>query len=117
MLTAQKKSLNTPDEVRSFPKANVDVVKVGDATMMRLTYEPGWKWSEHVKAIVGTDSCQILHFGYVVSGRLHVAMSDGTAMEIGQGDALLIPPGHDAWVIGSEPCVILDLPGAYPAGK
>ena len=117
MPTAQKKNFNTPDETRNLPKATVDFVKVGEATLVRATYEPGWKWSDHAKPVVGTDSCQMLHFGYLVSGQLHVVMSDGTVLEVGQGDAVLIPPGHDAWVVGSEPCVLLDLPGAYPTGK
>ena len=107
------KSFNKPDEVRTPPKTKIEVVKVGDSTMMRATFEPGWKWSECVKPIAGTDSCQAPHVNYVISGRMKVVMDDGTEMEMGPGDAADIPPGHDAWVIGDEPCVAID----FAAGK
>ena len=107
------KSFNKPDEVRTPPKTKIEVVKVGDSTMMRATFEPGWKWSECVKPIAGTNSCQAPHVNYVISGRMKVVMDDGTEMEMGAGDAADIPPGHDAWVIGNEPCVAID----FAAGK
>lgn len=107
------KSFNKPDEVRTPPKTKIEVVKVGDSTMMRATFEPGWKWSECVKPIAGTNSCQAPHVNYVISGRMKVVMDDGTEMEMGPGDAADIPPGHDAWVIGDEPCVAID----FAAGK
>lgn len=107
------KSLNNPDEVRTPPKTKIEVVKVGDTTVMRATFEPGWKWSECVKPIAGTDSCQAPHINYVISGRMKVVMDDGTEMEMGPGDAADIPPGHDAWVLGNEPCVAID----FAAGK
>ena len=95
------------------PKTKIEVVKVGDSTVMRATFEPGWKWSECIKPIAGTDSCQAPHVNYVISGRMKVVMDDGTEMEMGPGDAADIPPGHDAWVIGNEPCVAID----FAAGK
>jgi len=107
------KSFDKPDEVRTPPKTKIEVVKVGDSTMMRATFEPGWKWSECVKPIAGTNSCQAPHVNYVISGRMKVVMDDGTEMEMGPGDAADIPPGHDAWVIGDEPCVAID----FAAGK
>ncbi len=107
------KSFNNPDEVRTPPKTKIEVVKVGDSTVMRATFEPGWKWSECVKPIAGTNSCQAPHVNYVISGRMKVVMDDGTEMEMGPGDAADIPPGHDAWVIGNEPCVAID----FAAGK
>lgn len=107
------KSFNKPDEVRTPPKTKIEVVKVGDSTVMRATFEPGWKWSECIKPIAGTNSCQAPHVNYVISGRMKVVMDDGTEMEMGAGDAADIPPGHDAWVIGNEPCVAID----FAAGK
>ena len=108
MATFQKKSFTTPDEKRTPPKATVEFVKFGDMPVARVTYESGWRWSEHMKPVMGTDSCQVLHFGYVISGHMHVAMNDGTESDIGPGDIGIIPPGHDGWVVGSEPCVFLD---------
>jgi hypothetical protein len=75
---------------------------------MRSVYEPGWRWSEHVKPIVGTDSCQATHVGYVLSGRMHIVMDDGAEAEIGPGEFVRIQPGHDAWTLGDEACVIVD---------
>lgn len=106
-----KKSLNTPDEVRTFPKGKIELVNLGSVTVGRGTFEPGWKWSECVKPIAGTDSCQSAHTGYVLSGRMQARMDDGTESEVGPGDALVLPPGHDAWTVGNEPCVVLDFSG------
>ena len=105
----QQKSLGSPDETRTFENGEVGVVTLGDFTASRLVLEPGWRWSENVKPIAGTDSCQVLHTGYHVSGRLHVRMEDGTEKEFGPGDAYVIPPGHDAWVVGDEPVVSVDM--------
>jgi hypothetical protein len=107
-----KKSFATPDEVRNPPKARVEVVNLGDVQAMRATFEPGWKWSESVKPIAGTNSCQVAHLGYQISGRLTVRMDDGTEYQFGPGDACAIPPGHDAWVEGNEPVVLIDFQGA-----
>lgn len=108
----QGKNLGTPDETREFDKGKMDVVNLGEATVGRAVFEPGWKWSECVKPIAGTDSCQVSHLGYVVSGRMHVRMDDGSEIELGPGDAVVISAGHDAWILGDEPCVMLDFAGA-----
>jgi quercetin dioxygenase-like cupin family protein len=101
----QKKSLDSPDETRTFENGKVDVTTLGEFNASRFMLEPGWRWSENVKPIAGTDSCQVLHTGYQVSGRLHVRLNDGTEEEVGPGEAYVIPPGHDAWVVGDEPVV------------
>jgi mannose-6-phosphate isomerase-like protein (cupin superfamily) len=106
-----------PDEVRSFDKGRMDVVTLDNVTVGKATFEPGWRWSEAVKPIAGTDSCQVPHVGYVISGRMKVVMDDGAEMECGPNDALVIPPGHDAWIVGDEPCVILDFAGADEYAK
>jgi hypothetical protein len=93
---------DSPDETRTPDKTRVDVIRVGSTTAARMAFEPGWKWSECVKPVTGTDSCQARHVGVVQSGRLHVAHEDGTEVEIGPGDAYVIEPGHDAWVVGDE---------------
>ena len=113
----QTKSLDTPDETRNLPKTKVEVVTFGDRSIMRVTLEPGWKWSEHVKPTVGTQSCQVERFGYCISGRLRVRMDDGTEAEIRPGDADMIPPGHDAWVIGDQPFIGLDVIGGPIYGQ
>ena len=95
-------SFDDPGETRAFDKGRSDLVTLGDATLGRLTFEPGWRWSESVKPLAGTDSCQSHHMGVVVSGRMHVEMGDGASTEIGPGEAYEIPPGHDAWVVGDE---------------
>jgi len=119
-VTLEAKNLDTPDEKRSFEHGEMHVVTVAGATIGRATFRPGWKWSNDVKPIAGTDSCQAGHTGYVISGRMHVKMDDGTEAEAGPGDGVVISPGHDAWVVGDEPCVMLDWSGsanyAKPAG-
>ena len=105
----QQKTLDSPDETRTFENGKAQVVTLGDFSASRLTLEPGWRWSENVRPIAGTDSCQVLHTGYQVSGRLHVRLDDGTEAEVGPGEAYVIPPGHDAWVVGDEPVVTVDM--------
>jgi quercetin dioxygenase-like cupin family protein len=117
-MTLEVKSLNSPDESRPFvDKGKADIVKVGDATVGRTVFEPGWRWSEHIKPIAGTDSCQSNHTGYCISGRMKVVMDDGEEAEIGPGDAFVISPGHDAWIVGDEPCVALDFSGMAEYAK
>lgn len=112
MTNIEHKSLNAPDEVRTFDKGQVEVVKLANGVIGRATFQPGWKWSECVKPIAKTESCQTAHFGYVISGRMKVVMDDGSSTEFGPGDAMNIPPGHDAWIVGSDPCVCIDVTGA-----
>jgi mannose-6-phosphate isomerase-like protein (cupin superfamily) len=97
-----KKSFDAPDETRSPDKTKVDVIRVADVQAARLTLQPGWRWSECIKPVVGTDSCQARHVGMVAAGRMHVVQDDGTESEVTAGDAYVIDPGHDAWVVGDE---------------
>lgn len=117
MAGPQRKALDQPDETRPIDKGKVDVVQVGSGTVMRTTLEPGWRWSESVQPVVGGDSCQVDHFGYCISGELHVQMNDGEELDIGPGDVVRIPPGHDAWVIGNEPYVAVDFTGGPEYAK
>ena len=112
-----KKNLSRPDETRSFEKGRVELVTVNDVTFGRATLQPGWKWSTCVKPIAKTKSCEAPHLAYFVSGRLHVAMDDGSEMEFGPGDLSLVPPGHDAWVVGNESVVMIDVSGAVEYAK
>jgi quercetin dioxygenase-like cupin family protein len=117
MAEGELKTMRTPDETRTFERGKIEVVNIGGGTVGRATFEPGWRWSEHVKPIAGTDLCQAAHFGYQVSGRLHVKMADGRELESGPGDVAVIPPGHDAWVVGDEPVVMIDWSGAANYAK
>ena len=107
----QKKSLNSPDEVRTFEKGKIEIGNIGDVSIGRSTFEPGWSWESCVKPIVKTNSCEAPHTGYIVSGRIKVVMDDGTEGEAGPGDIAVIPPGHNAWVVGNEPFVGIDITG------
>jgi uncharacterized protein YjlB len=107
-----KKSFTVPDETRPISKGKVEVLKLEDFPVIRNTFEPGWRWTESVKPIAKTDSCQVYHILYVLSGKLGVRLDDGSTAEFGPGDVGVIPAGHDAWVIGNEPCVNLDFGGA-----
>jgi quercetin dioxygenase-like cupin family protein len=99
-------------EVRTFEKGRFEVIEIGGMTLGRATYEPGWKWSEHVGAATGEASCQVEHVGTVVSGRAAVRMDDGAELVMEPGDVFYVPPGHDSWVVGDEPYVSLHLLGA-----
>jgi hypothetical protein len=104
----ESKNTATPDDKRSFEHGEISLVNLTGFTVGLADLQPGWRWSADVKPLVGTDTCQGTHNSYVVSGRLHVAMSDGRELELGPGDAHLVGPGHDAWVVGDEPCVTID---------
>ena len=97
---------DSPDEVRSPDKTAVHIVRMGgSATAARMTLQPGWRWSECIKPIAGTDSCQVKHVGLVQSGTLRIRHNDGTEGDVGTGQPYVIEPGHDAWVVGDEPFV------------
>lgn len=109
--TPQRKSLDQPDETRSFPKGRLDIVTVGGTSVGRGTFQPGWKWSESVKPIAETESCQVAHLGYIVAGSMTALTDDGVTLRFVAGDAMSLPPGHDAWVEGNEPCILIDFVG------
>lgn len=112
MSDLQTKQFEAPDEVRPFQAhGHVDLVNLANGPIGRGVFEPGWRWSNDVKPLAGTDSCQVEHVGYVISGRMKVVMDDGQEAEVGPGDAFNMPPGHDAWTVGDEPCVLLDFGG------
>lgn len=104
-------SFGEPSEVREMPLGRVELVKVGGATVGRATFQPGWRWSTSLKPIVKTESCDVPHFQYHLSGVLMVRMDDGTELTCRPGDISLLPPGHDAWVVGNDPVVVVDFQG------
>ena len=117
MATSEHKEFKSPDETRAFPNGKVELVNIGGGVVGKLTLEPGWKWSEHVKPIAGTEWCEAPHFQYHASGRLHVVMQDGAEFEAGPGGVTALPSGHDAWVVGDEPVVLIDWSGASNYAK
>ena len=106
------KQFERPDEIRAFAKGKFELIHIHGMTIGRATYEPGWKWSEHVGKAVGAKSCSVEHVGIVISGRATAAMDDGRVIEMKAGDVFYIAPGHDSWVVGDEPYVSLHLMGA-----
>lgn len=109
MAAFEKKSFNTPEEVQPFQaKGQAEAVTLSGRHVWRRIFEPGWRWSEHLKPLVGTDSCELAHLLYCQSGRMRVWMDDGTEGELGPGDVVRIPPGHESEVIGNEPCIFID---------
>ena len=117
MAGIESKSLEKPDEIRTPAKTKIDVVHVGETEVGRFTFEPGWKWSECIKPVVKTDSCQADHLGFVVSGQIRVVHEDGTQVDVSAGDAYRIAPGHDAWVVGDEPFVGIEFKSAATYAK
>ena len=117
MEKAESKNFNTPDEVREFPKGRVEITNVAARPIGHAILEPGWKWSTCVKPIANTPSCQAAHFQYHLAGVLRVRMDDGTELEFKPGDVAYIPPGHDAWVVGSEPVEVVDFQGMSQYAK
>ena len=115
-MTLITKNLDAPDDKRSFEHGEMNVVTLAGATVGRAVFRPGWRWSTDVKPVVGTDSCEVAHTGYLVAGRMHILMDDGTEGDAGAGDVVVISPGHDAWVVGDEDCVMLDWSGAADYG-
>ncbi|NKY46378.1 cupin domain-containing protein [Nocardia cerradoensis] len=104
------RNFDAADETREFESGSgrLEVVQAPSGAVGRAVFEPGWRWSTHVKPIAGTDSCQAAHIGYCVSGRMHIRMDDGTECEVGPGDFMQCPPGHDAWTVGDQACVMID---------
>lgn len=111
MIDVILKRFDKPDETRTFPKGRFEIIHIAGMSIGRATYEPGWRWSEHVDAATGSRECQIEHVGLVVSGKATAAMTDGTVYEMKAGDLFYVPPGHDSWVVGDEPYVSIHLMG------
>lgn len=111
------KYFSSPDEVRTFENGKVELVNVGGKMIGKGTFEPGWKWSLHVKPIAKTDLCEAPHFQYLISGTMRVKMADGEEIDLKQGSVSMIPPGHDAWVVGNEPVVGIDFQGMADYAK
>ncbi len=107
----ERQCFEKAEEVRAFPKGRLELVEVGGTRVGRAVLEPGWRWSTCVRSLAGTKSCEAAHFQYHVSGNLKVQMDDGTVLECGPGDVSVLPPGHDAWVVGEEPVVVVDFQG------
>lgn len=117
MTRAELKSFGNADEVREFPKGRLEIVKIGGATVGRAIFEPGWRWATSVQPIAKTKSCEAPHFQYHVSGILKILMDDGTEFEAKAGDVSNLPSGHDAWVVGNEPAVVVDFQGMVDYAK
>ena len=111
------RSFNKPDEVREFPNGKVELITVGGATVGRATFKPGWRWSTSVQPLAKTKSFEAAHFQYHIAGTIHIVMDDGTEFDCGPGDVSLLPMGHDAWVVGDEPVVIVDFQGMVDYAK
>ena len=114
---SEHKTFGKPDEVREFPRGKADILNIGGGNVGRLVFQPGWRWSNDVKPIAKTHSCEAPHFQYHVSGRLAIRMDDGAEFVAGPGDVTALPSGHDAWVVGDDPVVVVDWCGASHYGK
>src|SRR4051812_32720279 len=118
MAPFESNDFSTPDEIRRpHETVAVEVVKVAGGEIGRYTFQPGWRWSEHIKPVVGGESCQTDHLGYLVSGTLGVSSDDGATGEVTAGSVYRIAPGHDGWVVGDEPAVVVEFQGAATYGK
>jgi hypothetical protein len=117
MQSTEHRTFDTPDETREFPHGRAEILRIGDAEVGRMVFEPGWRWSADVKPIAKTESCQAPHFQYHVSGRLAIRMDDGAEFIAGPGEVTSLPSGHDAWVIGEDPVVVVDWFGASNYAK
>jgi mannose-6-phosphate isomerase-like protein (cupin superfamily) len=117
MASLESKAFDSPDETRTPEKTKVELVNLEGTTVGRYTFQPGWRWSECVKPVAKTESCQVDHVGYVVKGRLHVVHDDGTEAAVGPGAVYHVRPGHDAWVEGSEEFVAIEFQGAADYAK
>jgi hypothetical protein len=114
---AELKNFEKPDEVREFPQGRLELIKIGGVTVGRAIFEPGWRWASSVQPLAKTRSCEASHFQYHLSGVLMVRMDDGTEIECHPGDVSFLPSGHDAWVIGDEPAVVVDFQGMLNYAK
>ncbi len=117
MSKSEHKTFTKPDETREFPRGKAEILRIGGGSVGRFVLQPGWRWSEHVKPIAKTRSCEAQHFQYHLSGKLGIKMDDGTELVAEAGDVTALPSGHDAWVIGNEPVVVIDWSGASNYAK
>ncbi len=119
MAGISKSRFEDSTEIRSFAdgKGHLSMIDLDGMAVGRSVFEPGWRWSDHVKPIAGTDSCQVAHAGFVLSGHITIRMNDGTEENFDPGDVMVVRPGHDAWTVGSEPCIMLDWQGALNYAK
>jgi quercetin dioxygenase-like cupin family protein len=117
MSHAEHRTFESPDEVRTFEKGRLELLEIGGGTVGRLVLEPGWRWSDHVKPIAGTEWCEAPHFQYHAAGRVRIQMEDGSEFEVGPGEVTALPSGPDAWVVGNEPAVLIDFFGASNYAK
>ena len=117
MAQIEAKSLNTPDEVRTFDKGKLEIINIEGRIVGRATCQPGWKWSTSLKPLVNTKSCEAPHFQYHVSGTLRIKTDDGTVRDCKAGDVSMLGSGHDAWVVGDEPVVVVDFQGMVDYAK
>ncbi|MGE3317964.1 MAG: cupin domain-containing protein [Candidatus Berkiella sp.] len=116
-MQSELKSFNKPDEVREFPNGRLELVTIGGVTVGRAIFQPGWRWTKSLQPIAKTDSCEAPHFQYHVAGVMKILMNDGTEHECHPGSISLLPSGHDAWVVGDEPAIVVDFQGMYNFGK
>ena len=117
MERAEVKDFSSPDEVREFPQGRLELMKIGGATVGRAIFQPGWRWSTSVQPLAKTKSCEAPHFQYHVSGTLRIKMDDGTEFDCKPGEVSRLPSGHDAWVVGNEPAVVVDFQGMIDYAK
>ncbi len=113
----ETRNFESPDETRTPEKTTVELVNLAGGQIGRYTFQPGWRWSECIKPVVKTNSCQVEHIGYVVSGRLHVEHESESEGEATAGDVSRIAPGHDAWDVGDDPAVFVEFQGAANYAK
>lgn len=117
MAGVESRDFTAPDEMRTPDKTTVELVNIAGGQIGRYTFQPGWRWSECIKPVVKTETCQVEHIGYVVSGALHVEHQDGTTAELTPGSVYRVAPGHDAWTVGAEPAVFVEFQGAANYAK
>lgn len=117
MAEVEVNDFSSPDEIRKPDRTTVELVKLAGGEIGRYTFEPGWRWSECIKPVVGTDSCKVEHVGYVVSGSLRVVHDDGSTADVTPGVVYRIGPGHDAWVVGDTPVIVVEFQGAATYAK
>ena len=117
MAGAEIRDFTAPDETRTPDKTTVELVNLAGGQVGRYTFQPGWSWAECIKPVVGTESCQVEHIGYMVAGSFHIKHEDGTDVDVKAGDVYRIAPGHDAWVVGDEPAVFVEFQGAANYAK